>query len=310
MNYPKVFINTASENWVVDRFIKEWNRYNYKQEKSYRGRKKIIWLIAPWTWEKIPRKYLERNKTLCTIHHIDEKKFNNYEKNNFLERDNYVDYYHVISKSTYSQVSKLTNKPIKIIPFWVNQNIWYEIENIDQIKKLYGIKMDSFLIGSFQRDTEGSDLISPKLSKGPDRFVEIVRDLKQLHPKIEVILTGKRRQFIINSLKKNNIEYKYFEMETFENLNKLYNILDLYIVSSRVEGGPQSILECAQIKTPIISTDVGIASDILSKESIFDMDNYSKAKPNIDHAFENVQKYLIPKGFNEFNLLMKEINES
>ena len=99
-------------------------------------------------------------------------------------------------------------------------------------------------------------------------------------------------------------------METFENLNKLYNILDLYIVSSRVEGGPQSILECAQIKTPIISTDVGIASDILSKESIFDMDNYSKAKPNIDHAFENVQKYLIPKGFNEFNLLMKEINES
>ena len=62
--------------------------------------------------------------------------------------------------------------------------------------------MDSFLIGSFQRDTEGSDLISPKLSKGPDRFVEIVGDLKQLHPKIEVILTGKRRQFIINSLKK------------------------------------------------------------------------------------------------------------
>ena len=42
MNYPKVFINTASENWVVDRFIKEWNRYNYKQEKSYRGRKNYL----------------------------------------------------------------------------------------------------------------------------------------------------------------------------------------------------------------------------------------------------------------------------
>lgn len=310
MNYPKVFINTASENWVVDRFIKEWNLYNAKQEKSYRGGKKIIWIIAPWAWKNIPKKYLELNKTLCTIHHIDEKKFNKFEKEDFLERDKYVDYYHVISKSTYSQVSKLTKKPIKIIPFWINQYIWYEIKNKEQIKNSYGIKMDSFLIGSFQRDTEGSDLLSPKLSKGPDRFIEIVKDLKQLNPKIEVILTGKRRQFVINSLKNNNIAYKYFEMESFENINKLYNILDLYIVSSRVEGGPQSILECAQTKTPIISTDVGIAADILSKESIFDMENYLNAKPNIEHAFENVQKFIIPKGFYEFNLLIYEINES
>ena len=38
-------------------------------------------------------------------------------------------------------------------------------------------------------------------------------------------------------------------------MNQLYNILNLYIVSSRVEGGPQSILECSAVNTPIISTD-------------------------------------------------------
>ena len=42
-------------------------------------------------------------------------------------------------------------------------------------------------------------------------------------------------------------------MASITKMNKLYNILDLYIVSSRFEGGPQSIMECAVTKTPIIS---------------------------------------------------------
>ena len=56
--------------------------------------------------------------------------------------------------------------------------------------------------------------------------------------------------------------YSYFEMADFFELNELYNCLDLYIVASRVEGGPQSILEATLTKTPIISTDVGLAKEI------------------------------------------------
>ena len=62
-------------------------------------------------------------------------------------------------------------------------------------------------------------------------------------------------------------------MVDFNTLNELYNCLDLYIVSSRFEGGPRSIVECGFTKTPIISTDVGIASEFLSSKSIFDMNN-------------------------------------
>ena len=31
----KIYINSAKENWVVDRFISEWNQYNQKQTKNY-----------------------------------------------------------------------------------------------------------------------------------------------------------------------------------------------------------------------------------------------------------------------------------
>ena len=49
------------------------------------------------------------------------------------------------------------------------------IEDKKFLRKKFGVAEDSFLVGSFQRDTEGSDLISPKLIKGPDRFIEIVK---------------------------------------------------------------------------------------------------------------------------------------
>ena len=89
-----------------------------------------------------------------------------------------------------------------------------------------------------------------------------------------------------------------------------YNSLDLYIVASRVEGGPQSILECALSKTPIISTDVGVANQILSDKSIFTMKEYRNAKPNVEHAYREVQKYIIPEGFESFINFFEDVYES
>ena len=172
------------------------------------------------------------------------------------------------------------------------------------------ILKNKFYIGSFQRDSEGSDTNKPKLSKGPDRFIKIVDSLRERHKDIHIILTGKRRDYLINELNKLEIEFSYFEMANFKTINELYNCLDLYIVASRFEGGPQSILECGVTNTPIISTDVGVASEILSPESIFDMSNYMSAEPNLEIAFKNSQKYEMEKSFSLFHEMFKGLHES
>jgi glycosyltransferase involved in cell wall biosynthesis len=105
------------------------------------------------------------------------------------------------------------------------------------------------------------------------------------------VLTGWRRDYIINELTTRNIKFRYFEKIDTVSSNELYNCLDLYIVASRVEGGPMSILEAGITRTPIISTDVGIASKILSDESIFNMNNYKNAKPNVEYAYSNSKKF-------------------
>ena len=297
-----IYINSANEDWIADRFKDEWIKYNCEDFTFTSAAKAdLIWILSPWTWNKIPKRHLKNKKVFCTIHHIDEDKFNSSEKKEFEKRDNYIDEYHITTRKTYKFLNGITEKPIIEIPFWVNQNLWYFKNDKHNIRKKYNLESSDFLIGSFQRDTEGKDLISPKLSKGPDRFIEIIKYLKENTPNLHVVLTGKRRQYIIENLNKNGIKFSYFEMTNFEELNDLYNILDLYVVASRVEGGPQSILECALTKTPIISTDVGVASKILSKESIFDMDNFFDATPDTQAAYLNVKRYTIPEGFLEFN---------
>ena len=303
----KIYLNEANESWVVDRFRKEWIENNLDSMTENIEEADIVWIIAPWTWKKINKKHLKNKKVVCTIHHIDFEKFNNKEKKNFYKRDKYVDTYHAISTKTEEQIRSLTDKDIETIPFWINQNIFYEIKNKNTLRSKFNLNTESFIVGSFQRDTEGKDLISPKLSKGPDRFIEILIELNKKNKNIEVLLTGKRRDYLIKNLKKNKIPYIYHEMITFEQLNELYNCIDLYIVASRVEGGPQAILECAITKTPIISTDVGIASKILHESSIFTMENFSTAKPSESYAYKNSIKYKIPEWFDNFQNLFKSM---
>jgi len=89
----------------------------------------IIWIISPWMWKKIPKRHLKKKNIVCSVYHIDFENFDKKEKDDFYERDKYVDFYHVISLKTKQQLEKLTKKKIISIPFWVNQDIWFPIEN-------------------------------------------------------------------------------------------------------------------------------------------------------------------------------------
>ena len=93
----------------------------------------------------------------------------------------------MISPKFVKELKNLHQNTMTYIPFWVNQDIWYEIENKEELRLKHNIPINSFVIGSFQRDTEGKDLKSPKLIKGPDRFIEIVKHYKKLHPNLLIL---------------------------------------------------------------------------------------------------------------------------
>lgn len=296
----KVYLSNLNESWIVDRLRKEWYEYNSSVSTELIKEAEIIWIIAPWLWKKLSKKNLKNKTVVCSIYHFEETDFELKKIKEFQQRDIYVDAYHVISLKTKLELEKFTNKKIYYIPFWSDENIWFEIVDKNNLRKKYGIPLESYVIGSFQRDTEGSDLKSPKLIKGPDRLIEIIKKKAEDMDDLFILLTGKRRQYVIGELEKLKIPYKYFEMVNTEIVNELYNCLNLYIVTSRKEGGPQAIIECGLSKTPIISTDVGIASEFLHNKSIFNMNNFQDARPETEYAYQKAKMYSIPNGFKEY----------
>jgi len=295
----KIYLTKINESWIIDRIKNEWTVNNKKITTKNPYFSEIIWDIAPWASKPTFIKKFKNKKIIQSIYHIENTSPEGREVKNIIENDKFIDGYHVISKKTKEVLQNFTKKTIFYLPLWVNQDIWYNKSNKNELRTNIGFTGSDYLVGSFQRDTEGSDLRSPKLVKGPDIFIEIVKNLYKKNSKLKVVLTGKRRDYVISELKKNNIPYKYFEMTNISMMNDLYNILDLYLITSRLEGGPQALVECGQTRTPVISTDVGIAREILGADSIFDYKNissFNEASPNVEKAYIESSKLTIPNG--------------
>ena len=288
----KVFCVAPRENWICDRISQEWyeNCPNISTKNILEC--DVVWLLASWCWSRISPEILKSKKVVATVHHIVPEKFNNQKLSEFLFRDQFIDLYHVPNKKTCQFVKKLTKKPIAIVGYWFNKKTW-SIENKEDCRKSLGLSPKDFIVGSFQRDTEGGDLKTPKLEKGPDLFCDYVEKINKQN--IHVLLGGWRRQYVISRLEESKIPFTYFELADLQKLKQMYCALDLYVISSRYEGGPQSALEAAGMKVPIISTDVGMVPDILHPSSIFDtLDSGFYPDDNIiEFNFEQASKFEI-----------------
>ena len=126
-----------------------------------------------------------------------------------------------------------------------------------------GFSPDEFIVGSFQKDGIGWGAGSkPKLIKGPDIFVKTVQELAK-YIKISVLLTGPSRGYLVSALKKADIKFKYFEVDNYLDVPFYYHALDLYLITSREEGGPKGLIEALASGVPVVSTPVGMCVDLL-----------------------------------------------
>lgn len=69
----------------------------------------------------------------------------------------------------------------------------------------------------------------------------------------------------------------------------------------RVEGDPQSLVECGLLDIPVVSRDIGIADIVLPRSAI--NDDVTLAKPSVP----NVEKLKLPLGYSAFRTLIEEL---
>ena len=198
---------------------------------------------------------------------------------------------------------------IIVIPLGVdNKNYFPNPLKKNSFRALHGLNVNTVVIGSFQKDGEGwGKGIIPKKIKGPDILCKVLKKLSNDYD-LFIVLTGPSRGYVINELNENNINFKHIFLDKPEKVRDYYQVIDMYIVTSRVEGGPKSILESMASGVPIVSTKVGMSPELIIEgkngllapvddiEAIYEkckylIDNKSQSKNIVAQASKIVARY-------------------
>jgi glycosyltransferase involved in cell wall biosynthesis len=166
--------------------------------------------------------------------------------------------------------------PAALAPYTVDPGVFHPLPDSERMKvrASLGFAPGDFVVGNFHRDSLERDVSLPKAQKGPDQFLDVVTEAARTIPNLKVLLAGPRRHWLRRMLDQKNIPFAFsgtiLEGDDFscnvlprDALNRLYSALDAVVISSRWEGGPYSVLEGLFAGRPVVSTQVGMARDLL-----------------------------------------------
>lgn len=215
------------------------------------------------------------------IAHADNPPFFYLTQPEFLAAQQQVDLWVARSKEAAKQFADL-GLAAEHVPYAIDESVFFPLPERPSLRDKYGIPREAYVIGNFHRDSEGSDLAKPKLQKSPETLVAILCMVKERGLIPHVLLAGPRRHWIREALQKEGIPFTFvgrgdvagddfgINILSRPQLNELYNACDVYLIASRWEGGPQSAMEAAAAGTKMLSLPLGVAADILVKQSLFD----------------------------------------
>ncbi|MEM6883875.1 MAG: glycosyltransferase family 4 protein [Verrucomicrobiota bacterium] len=130
-----------------------------------------------------------------------------------------------------------------------------------------GLSSDAFVVGSFQKDGTGwGEGMEPKLIKGPDVFLDVMQQLKSEIPELAVLLSGPARGYVKEGLTRLGIPMVHTQVDTEVEMIPCYYALDAYLITSRQEGGPKSLLESMATGVPVVATRCGQCSELVQPE--------------------------------------------
>jgi glycosyltransferase involved in cell wall biosynthesis len=137
-----------------------------------------------------------------------------------------------------------------------------DVETRRAARKELGVPEAAFVVGSFQKDGVGFGAgLEPKAVKGPDVLVAVLARLGL--PELFVLLTGPARGYVSGELARVGVQYRHVHLPSRDDLARAYHALDAYLVTSRQEGGPKSVLEAMATGVPLVTTRVGQAPEVV-----------------------------------------------
>ena len=214
----------------------------------------VVHFLTPYVADYLPE-FRARNKRIITsIHHVVDW--------DTLQPLTDADAIMVVAQEwkEYLLNKGVPDSKIHLFQNGVDPHLFAPLENRRSLKRTFNFDPDRFLLGFFAKYS----------SNALDRkgIQMLLGALKRLEPKEQfgVVLTGPGWEPVIQALVKANLTVYSFPFLSAHQMPMLYNALDAYLVSANVEGGPAPLLESMACGTPVITTPVGIANDVIQHD--------------------------------------------
>ena len=146
--------------------------------------------------------------------------------------------------------------PVTIVPHGVDTK-FFQKKNVHS--KRFGVPDGRFVLGFV--GNKGSD--SDRGRKGTDVLLDVVRKAAGRLPNLHVVLGGPGWEKELAELRTLGISASATGYIPKSDLPALYSALDVYLLTSRVEGGPCTVFEAMACETAVVSTRVGAVPELI-----------------------------------------------
>lgn len=167
-----------------------------------------------------------------------------------------------VVKDNFSKIlNDNTKKKVKVIYDCVsNIEEIMSVNEMEQFRKEHHIAKTDFILGSIANHTDAKDLFTLFKAISILKNKYNLTNLKLIQIGAFTNLTQEYKQLI----KELGLENQIVFTNQIQNAKRYNSLFDVFVVSSKREGGPSSALEAMLLKTPVVSTDVGIMNEIIN----------------------------------------------
>ncbi len=140
---------------------------------------------------------------------------------------------------------------ITVVPHGVDADFFHKVP---RQRARFGMPDDAFVIGFIGNKTSNYD----DGRKGLDTLEIVAREARKSIPNLHVCFLGLGWDEEVREFQQQGISANYTGFIPQSWLPAFYSSIDVHLVTSRIEGGPVTVLEAMACETPVVTTRVGL----------------------------------------------------
>lgn len=139
---------------------------------------------------------------------------------------------------------------IHVIPSGIDFSAYESISSSDYLRKELSFKKDDYLVGIVAHLAD---------HKGHRYLIEATRILKEKAPRIKLVIVGEGplKMELTKQVKDSHVDDMVFFLGFREDIPQILASLDLFVLSSYLEGLGSSLLDAMASRLPVVATKVG-----------------------------------------------------